>query len=57
MTREKNALVELPAVVLHNAILGPHMAAPLEIEDSATQAAVRAAASYLRLARIIGRIS
>ena len=49
MTREKNALVELPAVVLHNAILGPHMAAPLEIEDSATQAAVRAAASDGRL--------
>jgi len=49
MTREKNAVVELPAVVLHDAILGPHMAAPLEIEDAATQAAVRAASSDGRL--------
>jgi len=39
----ERAAVELPAVVLYDVLLGPHMAAPLEIEDKATQAAVRAA--------------
>ncbi|HRW09826.1 MAG TPA: endopeptidase La [Caldilineaceae bacterium] len=43
------AALELPAVILYDAILGPHMAAPLEIEDPATQAAVRAAAPEGRL--------
>ena len=43
LTSIERAPVELPAVVLYDAILGPHMAAPLEIEDEATQAAVRAA--------------
>ncbi len=41
--------IELPAVVLYDAILGPHMAAPLEIEDEATQAAVRASSPDGRL--------
>ncbi|MEZ4672846.1 MAG: hypothetical protein R2932_01215 [Caldilineaceae bacterium] len=41
--------VELPAVVLYDAILGPHMAAPLEIDDAATQAAVRAASPEGRI--------
>ena len=38
---KSNNLTELPAVVLRDMIVGPHMAAPLEIEDEATQAAVR----------------
>ncbi|MEZ4863967.1 MAG: endopeptidase La [Caldilineaceae bacterium] len=32
---------EFPAVVLHEVILGPHMAAPLDLDDSTIQAAVR----------------
>lgn len=43
------APVELPAVILYDAIMGPHMAAPLEIEDDATQAAVRASSPEGRL--------
>ncbi|MCB0063165.1 MAG: endopeptidase La [Caldilineaceae bacterium] len=43
------APIELPAVVLYDAILGPHMAAPLEIDDEATQAAVRASSPEGRI--------
>ncbi len=45
----ERATVELPAVVLYDVILGPHMAAPLEIDDKATQAAVRAASPEGRI--------
>ncbi len=45
----ERATVELPAVVLYDVLLGPHMAAPLEIEDKATQAAVRAASPEGRI--------
>lgn len=48
-TAVTRAPVELPAVILYDAIMGPHMAAPLEIEDDATQAAVRASAPEGRL--------
>ncbi len=43
------SLNELPAVVLHDMIVGPHMAAPLEMENDATQAAVRAALEQGRI--------
>jgi ATP-dependent Lon protease len=46
---ERPTLVELPAVVLHGVIVGPHVAAPLELDDEPTQAAIRAAASGGRL--------
>ena len=36
-----HSFTELPAVVLHDMIVGPHMAAPLEMDDEVTQAAVR----------------
>ncbi len=44
-----NSLNELPAVVLHDMIVGPHMAAPLEMENEATQAAVRAGLEHGRI--------
>jgi len=44
-----NLLNELPAVVLHDMIVGPHMAAPLEMENEATQAAVRAGLEHGRI--------
>ncbi len=44
-----NLLNELPAVVLHDMIVGPHMAAPLEMETETTQAAVRAGLEHGRI--------
>lgn len=36
-----HSFIELPAVILHDMIVGPHMAAPLEMDDEVTQGAVR----------------
>jgi len=44
-----NSRIELPAVILHDMIVGPHMATPLELEDELTQAAVRAGLEHGRL--------
>ncbi|MBX3012399.1 MAG: endopeptidase La [Caldilineaceae bacterium] len=44
-----SSLTELPAVILHEMIVGPHMAAPLDLDDEATQAAVRVGLEQGRL--------
>jgi len=44
-----NLVTELPAVILHDMIVGPHMAAPLEMDDEATQAAVRMGLEHGRI--------
>src|SRR5690348_836560 len=41
--------VELPAVVLHDALIVPHMAVPLELEEEANQQAVRVASGEGRV--------
>ncbi|MDQ3248597.1 MAG: endopeptidase La [Chloroflexota bacterium] len=41
--------IELPVIVLHDTLIVPHMAVPLEMEEEATQAAVRAAAGEGRV--------
>jgi len=49
MSEELITRVELPAVLLRDALIVPHMATPLELDDEATQAAVRIASSEGRL--------